>query len=157
MDAAWAVVLGSAIGALGTLGGSALTSHLTDDRMREHQRREAMRQTIETIVLAMVSYAGAMRRSDEPTKEQLDASDKFFAAQARLGLVLRKGESEVITILLGTFAAITTKPELGTRLVADIAQYLPAWYRGDATMSELSMVRAKWPIELMKDRFDAMP
>lgn len=156
MDAAWAVVVGSAIGALGTLGGTAFTSYIADNRQRAHQRREELRLAIEVIVLALVKYAGAQRRSAEATEEQLEAADAFFAAQARLGLLLEKGDGEVITVLLGTFAAITTKPEMGSRLVADIAEYLPAWFRREATLNELALIKAKWPIDLMKERYDTI-
>ena len=157
MDAAWAVVAGSLIGAVGTLGGSTLATFLSDRRSKDQIQRERLRDAVEGVLTGLVRYSGEVRRSPDKLDEQKAAAgDSYFAATSRLALLLRRGEGEVDAVLLGTFVAITVAPQLAFSLTADMTQRLSAWYRGDMSMAAFSKIRAEWPDDAMETRFNAM-
>lgn len=146
MDTAWAVVAGSAIGAIGTLVGTTYGSYLGDRRRARTAHSDALRSALEVVLLQLIEHAGHARRADKPA--MYESGEKFIAAAARLGLLLRKGEAQIDTIVTGTFAAIALDPQNGASYSSSLAQLLPAWYRGDITLAQLTTVKRGWPDEL---------
>ena len=146
MDTAWAVVVGSAIGAIGTLAGTTWGSYLSDRRRARGAHSEALRAALEAVMLQLIEHTGHASRSDKPA--MYESGEKFMAAAAKLGMLLRKGEAQISTIVTGTFAAINIDPQNGSHYAGNVSHLLPAWYRGDITLEQLTTVKRDWPEQL---------
>jgi hypothetical protein len=147
MDSAWAVVVGSAIGAFGAIAGTTFGGYLSDRRRARSAHDDALRSALEVAMLQLIEHTGHVNRSDQSAT--YESGEKFLAAAAKLGMLLRKGEAQIDTIIVGTFAAINLDPQHGTAYASSVAQLLPAWYRGDITIAELTTVKRAWPKQLL--------
>jgi len=93
--------------------------------------------------VALIAHGGNASRPDQAAK--WSSGETFMLAAARVGLHLRRGESEVDSVLVGTYAAINQDPSGAARYAGAVAHSLPAWFRGDITIKELTRVKQDWP------------
>jgi hypothetical protein len=143
MDAAWAVVIGSAIAAFATVAGSPLTAWLTEKAKSRHNHDDQLRAAVDDAVDALIKYSAHAGNAGHTTRI---AGEAVLKSASRIGIWLPKGTIGPVDYYLASFYTMSHDPERAGVYAAQIAEILPAWLRGDVKAAVLAQ-RA----EAMKD------
>ncbi|MGR0219519.1 hypothetical protein [Agromyces sp. ZXT2-6] len=135
MDAAWAVVVGAAIAAAGTIAGAPLASAFTDRRQRRAKRHDEL---ASAIAECLESLLGRLQAEAIGSQDSA-ARDRVIVAASRLGLLIEKGDDAVVRTVTAANAAMKL-PAHRNWAFAQAAYALPAWYRGDLPIDAVDQI-----------------